>query len=260
MKANNTIRPEAFYSETHFYSLEQFKPNTPVVGTAIRFDAKSRQIIVKLGNFIGIIPENEVYVGNFSYSEYSDIPYQISSIIGKKIRAIVTEITADGFIILSRKQSILEAWDSFEKGMLMDASVTSIQHCGVFFDLGNGFISFMNRTNCSTTRYSDLNQWFKIGDKILVKVTEKDSSLFRVSCSRKDAYPAIYEENSVNVGDIIMVKVSSSSTLSDGFYAEYTPGIPCIVDSYDKFSEGTVLRVRVKKIKDHIGLKTSLVK
>lgn len=248
------IRPEAHYPKTSFYSYEQFEPNTPVVGTAIRFDSKSREIIVDLGDFTGIIPESEVCIGNFTYSSFSDIPYQISSIIGKKIRALVKNISDDGTILLSRKDSMMEAWNNISKNIILEAVVTNIVGFGIFIDIGNGIISYINKKDCSSTRYLDINKWFKIKDKILVKIIEKDIVTFRVSCSRKDAYPAIYEDNIINVGDILTVRIGKSPMLKGGYFCEYTPAISGIMDSEEDFEEGEVIAVQVRQIKD-VGLK-----
>ena len=257
------IRPEVCCPKTNFYSYEQFELDTPVVGIALRFDSKSREIIVDLGDFTGIIPENEVCIGDFTYSRFSDIPYQISSVIGKKVRALVKGISDDGTILLSRKASMLEAWDNLEEVTILQAKITSIASFGIFIDIGNGITSYINKRDCSVTRYYDINKWFEIGDNTLIRIIEKNPVTFRISCSRKDAYPTVSESKTVNVGDFLAAKVGKSPFLEGGYYCEITPAITGIVDTQKEFEEGAMIPVKVKSLRKNgeniIGLKLALI-
>lgn len=238
--------PEALYPIfTLFPNVELL---SPVIGKAIRFNNKTREVVVELGlGITGVIPENEVSIYNFTFPAEHTIPYQISTIIGKKIRAIVIGKRSDGTIILSRKRSQIEAWELLEEGMIVDAIVTNINSYGIFIDIGNGLNSFVYIANCSYAHYHNLNLWFKKGYHTFVKIIEKNNESLKINVSRKDAYPTLVTNPSlVYEGDVVSVRISGET--SEGYFCEITPGISGIIDTDKEFKEGETTRGFVKEI------------
>lgn len=241
------IKPEVFYEKSNLNGVEIVPFETAVVGTAIRFDANRREVVVDLGyGWYGTIPENQVSVYDFTYSEYSDLPHQITFIIGKQIRAIVVEKVGENTLKLSRKLSMIDAWYNLEENNNITACVTRNMGYGIFLDIGNGLVSYNPKRDCSTLRISDTNIWYKVGDFIKVKLLSKgdkvDSTLI---CSHKLAYPEV-DEN-INAGDIIAVRIGWK-TLEGGYFCEVTPRISGIIDTTDKLQEGQMVKGIVKRI------------
>lgn len=246
----NTVQPEILYSKSSFTSFRQFKPGTPVIGIATNFDPVTGSVIVDLEDFTGIIPMKEVSIEQFKLNTFTGIPCQIHAILGKKIRAIVTHVSEyTGHIMLSRKQSMLEAWETLQEGMIVDASVVKANKYGLFVDIGNGIISNITKSNCSATMYYDLSKWFKIGEITKVKISSKEPASYRILSSRKDAFPTLAEtKDSISKNVVLTVRVGKTFDLEDGYFCEYTPGIAGIVDTTEVLSEGTFINAIVKRV------------
>ncbi len=247
--------PEALYEKSTFSSMVE--PFSPVSGTAIRFDSKSREIVVDLGDGVmGIIPEEEASIYDFTFPVGHTTPYQISSIIGKNVRAIITGVRKDGYLFLSRERSMFEAWESLQPGAIVDAIVTNVYASGIFVDIGNGIISFVHIYNCSCTRYNNIYNWFKPGDHTFVKIVSKEDN-YLVTVTRKEAYLTLEDDSpGVCENDIVAVKISGK--VENGYFCEFTPGISGIIDTEKELRESEIVKGVVKKINSK-GLKLKLL-
>ena len=83
------------------------------VGIVLRYDKDLGCMFVYLGGGkIGIIPEKEATIYEYTYphGDTTLTPYQISSIVGKKITARIVDISS-GICVLSRRKVIEEAYE-----------------------------------------------------------------------------------------------------------------------------------------------------
>lgn len=238
------------------------------VGIVLRYDKDLGCMFVYLGGGkIGIIPEKEATIYEYTYphGDTTLIPYQISSIVGKKITARVMEISS-GIYVLSRRKAIKEAYKqlALKANKNVRAQITAIYDYGLFCDIGNGVIGFVPILYCSLCRIQNLKSFFSVGDTIKVKIMEIGTSKenYRITLSRKDAFkelainPAAPKE-----GDICTGKIGLPVRTDDGYFVEITPTIAGIVDvPYDvpHIKEGTQASFYVKKVTEK-GLKLDLI-
>lgn len=237
------------------------------VGIVLRYDKELGCLFVDLGmGKIGIIPEKEITIYTYTYphGDESCIPYQISSIVGKKIKARVIDIVS-GIYILSRRETIREAYEQIasKKKENVYARITAIYEYGLFCDIGNGVIGLVPISQCSRCRVEKLKNYFSVGDIIKVNISEVKTAEedYRITLSRKDAYkPLMLDSVAPKAGDICTGTICLPVCTADGYYVEITPAISGIVDiSYEisRIEEGTHASFYVKKITEK-GLKLEL--
>lgn len=243
------IRPEAFYKKTDLDGVEIIPFKTAVVGTAIRYDSSRREVIVDLGfSWIGIIPEEEATIYKLTYSADRTVSQQISFIIGTQIRAIVTEVKENKTLILSRKMSMIQAWNAVIEGQDLEACITKNIGYGVFLDLGNGLVSYNSRLECTSHEVSNTNIWYKVGDYVKAKLLDKgEETSSKIICSIKLAYPSFEElKQTIHPGDVIVVRIGATRVNEDGYFCEINPRVNGIIDADVKLEEGQLVRATVK--------------
>lgn len=254
---NGKFKPEALYTETDMEKVKIVPFETAVVGKVESYDANKRKVFVDLGNsWVGIIPEDEITVYELSCAEGKCIPGEISGLIGRQIRAIVTSVDySKNIVILSRRLSMKQAWEAMEEGTILTACITNNVGYGIFLDIGNGIVTYNSRVECAIIRISDTSMWFEIGDIVRVKLISKGSNEnSRVKASYKLAYPDMTEADKIIcVGDIIPVQIGKGR-LTDGYFCQFGPQIKGIIDTYEFLYEGEVVMGIVKKITEK-GLK-----
>ena len=245
---NTQFRPEAFYDMTKMNEIRVIPDETAVVGIATRFDPRRRELHVDLGGYLGIIPESEITIEDFTYKGENDIPCQIFSTIGTKVRAIVTDI--DGNILrLSRKRSMMQAWEKIEEDSILTACVTKCIECGIFLDIGNGIVSYSHRKDCTPIAISNTNRWYEVGKRVKIKILDKgENAKSKIICSQKMVYPGMDRVNEVvSVNDIINVRIGKE-TVPGGYFCAVNPQISGIIDTTRKLYEGQRVIARVKSI------------
>jgi len=243
--------PEELYQMTLLdYTKTPLK--TGVVGTVIRYDDRKRAAVVDLGcGFRGVIPEREITVYPFTYSGEYKIANQILAIIGRKIRAIVTGIAEDGILILSRRLSMEEAWNSLEENSNVLARIVGITQKNIFLDIGNGLRSRNVPYECTGTLINDLNHWFELYSYIPVRIISKGQECSdKIVSSHRLVYPdyntskKMYKE-----GQIISVRIGDRVN-EEGYFCEVTPAIRGIIDTRETLKEGQRARAIVRKLTD----------
>lgn len=246
------FKPEACYEKTNMQETK-IKVGTAVVGTAIEFDSRKRQLIVELGGSCrGIIPEDEVSVYDLTYAKGKSVPQQVTSIISRQIRAIVTDVINDSTFILSRRQSMIEAWETLKDGKNTVGVVINNISYGIFLDVGNGIVTYISTAECSSTWISDTRTWFKDGEELLIRILSKGSNpTNRIISSRR-----LIDITKVKIGDICCVRIGTK--IVGGYFCEVTPYWRGIIDSSEQFYEGEVVKGIVKKITAK-GVKLDLI-
>ena len=250
------FKPEACYQKTNMHE-EEIKVGTAVVGTAIGFDSKTRRLIVDLGySCKGLIPEHEVSIYDLTYGEERYVPQQITSILGKQIRAIVTQVLDDSTFVLSRRESMIKAWEMLKEGNNYVGVVTNNIGYGVFLDIGNGLVTFLPKGECSATAIYDTRNWYKTGDKVTFKLLSKGGNpTHRIISSRR-----LMNTRKIRVGEIYSVRIGGSETqLLNGYFCEVTPYWAGIIDTTEQLQEGQIVKGIVRKITER-GVKLNLIK
>lgn len=242
----NKFKPESCYQKTNMDELRKITFGTPVVGTAVRFDSTKREVIVNLGYpWTGIIPENEITIYEFTYFEGDGvIPHQIASLIGTKIRAVVTEVIDEYTVRLSRRISMLEIWEEFKEGENYVGAVTNNIGCGVFLDIGNGITSYVKRYEFSLIKTTDTNLWISVGDTVPTKILTIEDG-YRITASIKQAYSDDYDIYKRD--DVVAVKIGSTK-MEGGYFCEITPAIIGIIDTNKELKEGQMTKAFIKSI------------
>lgn len=237
-------------------------------GVAIKYDNQLECLFVYLGNgTIGVMPKDEVSIYQYTYpmGDNSLVPYQISTIVGKKINVKIIGIV-DGIYMLSRKEEMMKAYDYFvsheEKNII--ARIVNIIDKGMFCDIGGGITGFLPISEISHCYVSNIRSHFSVGNIICVKIIDIKPSEdnYKISLSRRMAYSDITTSNIIKEGDILIGTICYPIYEGDGYFVELTPAISGIVDiPPDLFDleEGTCVSVYVKKITEK-GIKLNLVK
>ena len=239
------------------------------VGRVVRYDKELGCLFVYLGGGkIGIIPEREatIYEYTYPYGDTTLTPYQISSIVGKKITAKIMGISS-GIYVLSRRETIKEAYRQIAAKLNQNvvlAQITAIYAFGLFCDIGNGVIGFVSISYCSLCHIQNPERYFSVGDIIKVKITEikTPKENYRITLSRKDAFKTLeFDTTAPKSGDMCIGTICLPVRDCDGYYVEVTPAISGIVDvphEVPHIYEGTKASFYVKKVTEK-GLKLGLL-
>lgn len=250
------LKPEALYDRSNLEKNKIIPFQTAVVGTMVRYEDENRQFIVDLGrSWTGIIPEYELTIYQLTYTPKRTLPREAPLLMGTQIRAIVTEVDYSKKIVyLSRRLSMLEAWENIEEGEIVEAAVTNTIPSGIFLDVGNGIVAYNIKKDCCSVIISDIGLWFKTGDTHRVKILNKHDEDFKIESSLKLAYPGREKANELlNIGDIIDVKVSCNKAIN-GYFVQVNPAIAGIIDTREELQEGTIIKGQIRKITEK-GLK-----
>ena len=119
-------------------------------------------------------------------------------------------------------------------------------------------------TDCSRARVKNLCDFFKEGQKIKVKILNKQQEFpYHIDVSRKEVYPTLKEAyKEYKVGSQIYVRICERLN-DDGYWIEVTPNIPGILngskEELDKLKRGSRIRAEIIEI-DKLGIKCRVAK
>lgn len=227
----------------------------------LEYDNNSKNLIVYLpGNKRGILPYKEasIFPYKFSKNRISNMPIQISQILTHNVKTKVIGNSDDGSIIVSRRAVQKEILNDLSVGKIIDAEIWKIDDFGLFVDLGEGVIALLPVINISRAYIFKLTNWFSVGDKIKVTVTEIDlEPELRITVSRKELYSRIYDK-----GEIVEVKICAKHDKTS-YFVEIDPGSAGIMDIDDfpipEFEEGTKVMARIRSRKPDGRYKLNLL-
>ena len=184
------------------------------------------------------------------------------SLINKNIYARVSAINGNT-VILERKTVVKQTIGFFIKniGNIFDVTITSIKNYGVFVDIGNGVTSFVHCINLSNSRYYGLDSFFKVGDKIKVKILDYDPGKSFFTLSRKAAYDCVDLPD--NHYFLVTVTGYVDPIKCDAFFVEYNPQTIGIVDlnenaEFIPINAGDQIAVFIKRTTDK-GFKSQFI-
>ncbi len=124
-------------------------------------------------------------------------------------------------IVLSRKalvdKKVEEAFSNIKVGDEIEGTVESVRNFGVFIRVSDGLTGLLPRSEVSYTRVADLNDMFKPGDKVKLKVIDIDPVKKKITLSLKAMMPDPFEEFKKEFGVGNRVKGTVLRIRSDGF-------------------------------------------
>lgn len=122
----------------------------------------------------------------------------LEKLIGEDIEVKVLEHDREkNRLVVSRRMCIEEdldsekhqAFESIQKGSVIEGKVEKIVDYGVFVNLGNGVTGLLHVSELSWERVDNPRSILKIGDVINVKVLKTDNEKMKISLSRKSTLP-----------------------------------------------------------------------
>lgn len=234
----------------------------PIIGKVILWHTERKYFKVDLGNgFYGFIPvdDSSLYPALFPSGK---ITSSLFATVGKPIIAVVKSINADGKIILSRKESMLNAFNTISSliGKKIECCITAFSSFGIFVDVGKGVCGLIGIALVSTSRlrsFSDIG--LKIGDKITAEVISVDEN-FHVNLNYKDQFE--YLGLTLTVNDLVDVMILERLN-SNGYFAYVNPNTVAIINIPGeiscKYGDKAVARVRNSSVKHPDKLRLEFV-
>ena len=132
--------------------------------------------------------------------------------VGDSVEVKIIKIE-DGKVGLSKKALIDHPWDvlkgQYHVGDVFDGTIVKTIPAGLIIKLTDDYSGLMPRSEYSWLITERLDNQYKDGDKITVKVMEIDSNKKRVSLSHRQTLDNPWGDVKVRRGDVITVEVSS---------------------------------------------------
>ena len=238
-----TVKPEEYYTMNYGVTMtcigDAYKNNRGVTGIVTEINTENRRLTVCLGESVyAELPWEEATIYSFEgKTKHGKIPDPIHALKYKKIRAKVMSLN-DGKIVLSRRQNMLEAWETIvddKNNLVYTASVIGYHKSGVFYDIGEGICAFCYVKDYSLCRI-DVKTWVNLYDRAEVKIIGEPcvDQDYKICCSRKLGSPKTYYD--YRVGEIVPVRISGSvrdeTGKTTGFFVEVAPCVMGIADIY----------------------------
>ncbi len=218
-----------------------------VEGIAIICDAE-HNLTVNFGTFTGIIPHNEAALG-IDNGKTREIA--IISRVGRAVSCMVTDITPNGTVILSRKKAQQKALSNFFDtklpGDIIPATVTHLEPFGAFCDIGCGNISLLGIETLSISRISHPSDRFSEGDDIFAVITALDCENKRVFLSHRELL-GTWDENIKNFTSGETVRGTVRGVEEYGIFVELAPNLSGLAEFRDDVSVGDSISVFIKNI------------
>lgn len=231
---------------------QAIEDQTVLEGIAIRCDGR-RDLTVRFGGWEGTIPRPDVVHPAISGAE-RDIA--ALSRVGKPTCFTVTGLTADGggrpHLTLSRRaaqeQAIAWLLDHAAVGSVLPARVTHLESFGAFVDLGCGVTSLIPLENLSISRVSHPSDRFRVGQDILVVVTDIDPTACRFYLTHKELL-GTWLENAAAFAPGEAVPGIVRGIKEYGIFVELTPNLSGLAEWRGDVSPGDRVSVYIKSIR-----------
>jgi len=231
---------------------EAMDAQTVLEGLAIRCDAQ-RDLTVRFGGYEGTIPRQDAIHPAISGAE-RDIA--ILSRVGKLTCFTVTGISTDGggkpHLTLSRRaaqeQAIAWLLEHSRIGSVLPARVTHLEKFGAFVDLGCGVTSLVPLENISVSRIPHPAARFRVGQDILVTVTDIDPAACRFYLSHKELL-GTWLENAAAFSPGVAVPGVVRGIRDYGIFIELAPNLSGLADWRGDVQLGDAVSVYIKSIR-----------
>ena len=210
----------------------------------------SHDLIVDLGEVIGVIPREE---GALGIKEGTVRDIAVISRVNRAVCFIITDIDTlpDGTVkaTLSRAAAQRRCMEDFiarlAPGDVIDASITHLEHFGAFADIGCGIPSLIPIDSMSVSRIEHPSQRFAVGESVKAVVRSVDGG--RVCLSHKELL-GTWEENAAcfEIGQTVTGIVRSVE--SYGAFVELAPNLAGLAELKDGIETGMRVSVYIKNI------------
>lgn len=236
---------------------QSFSEQTLISGQIIFADPNDKIFKVLIGQnedqspIYGILPFDEFSVQNFNLIKPD--PKNPNQFIlgkdaffsgGKWINCYIISMNNNN-IYISRKMTQTIEFYNLEVGQEVNCEITSLNHPYTFVDIGKGIVALNLIQDLSITRYTDVKNWFNVGDKFSAIITDIQPNK-RIFVSRK----AYFEKHSLNetikINQILPCRIADK--IAGGYFVEITPLISGIMDTEKTFQEGQNVLCYVKRI------------
>ena len=231
---------------------EAMDNQTVLEGLAIRCDGQ-RDLTVRFGGYEGTIPRQDAIHPAICGAE-RDIA--ILSRVGKPTCFTVTGIAVDGGgkprLTLSRRaaqeQAIAWLLENSRIGSVLPARVTHLEKFGAFVDLGCGVTSLVPLENISVSRIPHPAARLRVGQDILVTVTDIDANACRFYLSHKELL-GTWLENAAAFSPGTAVPGVVRGIRDYGIFIELAPNLSGLADGRDGVELGDAVSVYIKSIR-----------
>lgn len=232
-------------------------------GMAVSCDP-NRNLIVRLGPFLGVIPRDETAVG-IAQGQTREIA--ILSRVGRPVSFLVTgfEELPDGGVrpILSRCQAqalaLEHLFSTVRPGHIIPAAVTHLEPFGAFVDIGCGVPSMIGIESISISRLPHPSCRFQMGQRIYAVVTGLEPDKNRVTLSHKELL-GTWEENAALFTPGMTVPGYIRGVKDYGLFVELLPNLSGLAEPKVGYTEGERVSVYIKSIqKQQMKIKLLLI-
>ena len=253
------FKPEGFYMGTFenteaissIRSLELAMERGDVLESRVILCDNDHNLLVELGEYIGIIPRNEA-VMTLEGEQSREIA--VITRVGKPVCFKVISIDRSQEtpkIILSRRAAQQDCYDNYIKNLMagdvIDAKITHLEPFGCFCDVGRGIISLLSIDCISVSRISHPKERFFTGQYIKAVVKRSACHDGRIALSHKELL-GTWEENvaAFNQGETVAGIVRSVEPY--GIFIELAPNLAGLAEWRDGIVAGQCAAVFIKSI------------
>ena len=219
------------------------------------WDESHREIRGKINGKDFFVPTSELTLQNFRWGR--DVPRGIKRVAKEGFEGVLQE-PQDGKLVVSIKERHSMGYNRIKEGETYQGKIIDVKNDALYVEVDTVIVR-VYITDCSRSRMNDLRDFFRIGNILKVKILHKDKSFpFRISGSRKEAYPEISEMyHHYEIDREVFVRACERLNF-DGYRVELTPNIPGILNGpeelLDKIQRGQRIKVKITKI-EPLGIK-----
>lgn len=205
-----------------------------VQALVLNYDFVTENLVAQVGNKRALIAPEEISV----YQNTVDSDKH--KLIGSTIKCIIKGFKGDD-ILLSRKQLMQNKISKYEKGDVVEATISCASDNAIYleFDEGlNGKMFINELTSSKLNRPLDL---YNIGDKIKCVITKKQEN-GRFLLSRLSLYKS--SELNAHIGSILKCKITQKLRDNPGYFVEVVenPRYAGIFD-IDEFNQNIIYNI-----------------
>lgn len=219
-------------------------------GMAVSCDA-NRDLLVRFGPFLGVIPRNEAALG---VAQGITREIAILARVGKPVSFLITDLQeTDGVVkpILSRcqaqKLALEHIFSHYCPGHIIPAVITHLEPFGAFVDIGCGVPSMIGIENISVSRLPHPNCRFQLGQRIRVVITGLEPKKSRIFLSHKELL-GTWIENAALFTPGMTVPGHVRSIKDYGIFVELLPNLSGLAELRTGYAEGERVSVYIKSI------------
>ncbi len=157
--------------------------------------------------------------------------------VGKKLRAVVTEVDARQKNLVVSSRDLLETeraelrettWAELEVGQIRQGVVRSVRDFGAFVDVG-GVDGLIHAGDMSWVRVSNVADLIRVGQEVEVKVLKIDRVTNRVGLGLKQLMPSPWDRVDQDYKRGMVVQGKVTKLMDFGAFVELEPGLEGLI-------------------------------